>query len=287
MADTTTAVEHLQAVGFSEYEARAYVTLVQRGPLTGYQLAKESGIPRPNIYPVIDRLEQRGAAVRIETGGTVKYDAGPPAEMLGRLSRSIEAHLGGAGTALEELGRPASPSYLWNVDGYENIIERAVHVVATARERILLGVWSQESAQLSDAISAAQARGVRIVTLCIEACAHECGNCCGDVYRYAVAGAAVERWLTLVIDDREALVGQVARGHEATAAQTTLAVVVAMASQYLRNTIAVAEIARSLGPRLPKLLDAPAARAIEGIELGSSGQSWLRRIAAAVRRDRT
>jgi HTH-type transcriptional regulator, sugar sensing transcriptional regulator len=285
MAETTTAVEHLQAVGFSEYEARAYVTLVERGPLTGYQLAKESGIPRPNIYPVIDRLEQRGAAVRIETGGAVKYDAGAPAEMLGRLGRSIESHLGGATRALEDLTHDSSSSYVWNVEGYEPMLERARTLLDAARERVLLGLWSQESAQLSGAVAAAQARGVHVVTLCIEGCAAECGNCRGDVYRYAVAGEAQERWLTVIADDREALIGQVARGGEGRAAQTTLSVVVAMAAQYLRNTIAAAEIARSLGSKLPKLLDRGASRALTSGELGTGGQSWLRRIAAAVRRD--
>ena len=283
MAKTTKAVEHLQAVGFSEYEARAYVALVERGPLTGYQLAKESGIPRPNIYPVIDRLEQRGAAVRIETGAGVKYDAGQPGEMLGRISQTMEGHLSAAQHALDDLGRERTSPYVWNVEGYENIITRAEQILAGARERILLGVWSSESARLTDAVVAAQGRGVQVVTLCVEGCAVECGGCRGEVYRYAVSGDAAERWLMLVADDREALIGQASRD-DASAAQTTLPVFVVMASQYLRNTIAAAEIARSLGPKLPKLLDASAAHAVQGAGLGSGGQSWMRRIAGAMRR---
>ena len=283
MANTTNAVEHLQAVGFSEYEARAYVALVERGPLTGYQLAKESGIPRPNIYPVIDRLEQRGAAVRIETGAGVKYDAGQPGEMLGRISQTMEGHLSAAQHALDDLGRERPSPYVWNVEGYENIITRAEQILAGARERILLGVWSSESARLTDAVVAAESRGVQVVTLCVEGCAVECGGCRGEVYRYAVSGDAAERWLMLVADDREALIGQASRD-DAAAAQTTLPVFVVMASQYLRNTIAAAEIARSLGPKLPKLLDASAAHAVQGAGLGSAGQSWMRRIAGAMRR---
>ena len=283
MAKTTNAVEHLQAVGFSEYEARAYVALVERGPLTGYQLANESGIPLPNIYPVIDRLEQRGAAVRIETGAGVKYDAGQPGEMLGRISQTMEGHLSAAQHALDDLGRERPSPYVWNVEGYENIISRAEQIVAGARERILLGVWSSESARLTDAVVAAESRGVQVVTLCVEGCAVECGGCRGEVYRYAVSGDAAERWLMLVADDREALIGQASRD-DAAAAQTTLPVFVVMASQYLRNTIAAAEIARSLGPKLPKLLDASAAHAVQGAGLGAGGQSWMRRIAGAMRR---
>jgi hypothetical protein len=58
MADTTAL---LQPLGFGEYEVHAYITLLQRSPLSGYELAKTSGVPRSNIYPVLRKLEERGA----------------------------------------------------------------------------------------------------------------------------------------------------------------------------------------------------------------------------------
>ncbi|MDE3094902.1 MAG: TrmB family transcriptional regulator [Chloroflexota bacterium] len=271
-------------MGFGEYEAKAYTTLIQRGPLTGYQLAKASGIPRPNVYPVIDRLEKRGAVTRIEVGDGVKYAALPAAEMLARLSRAVEAHLASAGSALGDLAQATTSEYSWNIEGYDNALARAEQLITGARERVLIGLWSRESARLAAAVAAAQARGVRIVTLCIEGCAEECGRCRGDVYRYAVAEEAATRWLIVVADDREILVGQTSRGGETQAAQTSLEVFVSMASQYLRDAIATAEIARSLGARLPKLLDREAADALQGGGLAAGGESWLKRMSAIVRR---
>lgn len=61
MADT---VALLQRLGFGDYEARTYITLLQRRPLSGYELAKSSGVPRSNIYTVLRKLEARGAVVR-------------------------------------------------------------------------------------------------------------------------------------------------------------------------------------------------------------------------------
>jgi hypothetical protein len=282
------AIEHLQAVGFGEYEARAYATLVQRGSLTGYQLAKASGIPRPNIYAVIDRLEKRGAVTRIEFGDGVKYAALPAAEMLARLSQSVESHLAGAGDALSTLATAPASEHVWNIEGYDNIIARAESVIAGARERLLVGLWSNESERLSSAFAAAEARGVQVVVLCVQGCANECGKCRGDVYRYAVAGASgATRWFMLAADDRELLLGQITSGGEATAAHTRLEVFVAMTTQYLRNTIAAAEIVRSLGPRLPKLLDRRALDAAEGAGLAVGGDSWLKRLSRIVRTNRS
>ena len=283
---TQTAVEHLQAVGFSEYEARAYATLVRRGPLTGYQLAKDSGIPRPNVYAVIDRLEKQSAVARIEVRDGVKYAALPADEMLGRLSRTVEAHLAGAKGALEGLGQSTGPDYIWNIEGYDSMISRAEALVGGAQEHLLVGVWSPESTRLAPAFAAAQQRGVQLVVLCVQGCANECGGCRGDVYRYPVAAEAKTRWLMLAADDRELLLGQVGPGAEARAAHTTLEVFVAMTSHYLRNTIAAAEIVRSLGPKLPKLLDQSAIRAVQGAGLATGGESWLKRLSATVRQIR-
>jgi hypothetical protein len=287
MDDTTSAIEHLQAVGFSEYEAKAYATLVQGGAMTGYQLAKASGIPRPNVYPVIDRLEKRGAVTSVDVGGGVKYVALPASEMLARLSQSVEAHLAGADGALRELVNAPASEYAWNVERYDNVLSRAEQIVAGARQRILIGLWSNESARLGPAIADAQTRGVEVVVLCVQGCAEECGNCRGAVYRYAVSSELATRWLMVVADEREALVGQISADGGARAVHTRLEVVALMTAQYLRTTIGVAEIVRSLGSRLPKLLDRQALDAVQGTSLAVEGESWLKRFSSVVRRTRT
>jgi sugar-specific transcriptional regulator TrmB len=54
----------LGRLGFLVSEARVYVALLRQQALTGYELAKVTGIPRANVYPVLKKLEQRGAAAR-------------------------------------------------------------------------------------------------------------------------------------------------------------------------------------------------------------------------------
>ncbi|MBN1935168.1 MAG: TrmB family transcriptional regulator, partial [Anaerolineae bacterium] len=38
-------IEQLVKIGFSEYEAKAYIALLRENPITGYQLSKLSGVP--------------------------------------------------------------------------------------------------------------------------------------------------------------------------------------------------------------------------------------------------
>ncbi|MFZ0390518.1 MAG: helix-turn-helix domain-containing protein, partial [Calditrichia bacterium] len=54
-------------LGFTQYEARAYITLLRNYPSTRYELSKNSGIPRSAIYDVIRRLESYGAVSAISS----------------------------------------------------------------------------------------------------------------------------------------------------------------------------------------------------------------------------
>jgi sugar-specific transcriptional regulator TrmB len=67
----------LQQLGFSEYEARAYTALLQRSPLNGYELAKAAGLPRANVYAVLQKLEERNAVGRQESPTGVRYAPRP------------------------------------------------------------------------------------------------------------------------------------------------------------------------------------------------------------------
>lgn len=269
------ALEYLQALGFGEYEARAYLSLLQQGALTGYQLAKASAIPRPNIYPILDRLQQRGAVSRIETKRAVKYAALSAEEMLGRLGREVTGRLDMARQAIKGLETRTPAEQVWNVEGYEAVMMRAAMLIDGARQRLLVGIWSQESRRLAEDIARAESRGVYATTLCIQGCPQECGGCRGEIYRYPLARGTDKRWLVLVADDSALFVGQVLPDGDAAAAVTRLEAFVAVGSHYLRNAIATAEIVRSFGSNLPQALDERARRAVQGAGLAADGQAWF------------
>jgi predicted transcriptional regulator len=277
---TTNAVDQLEAIGFSEHEARAYVALLKAGPLTGYQLAKVSGIPRPNIYPVLDRLQERGAVNRVSASGADRYLARPSETMLRDAEHSFSSHLQRARDALRELREAPAEEHVWNIDGYTPLIDRAQGVVDSAQRRLLACVWSSESAQLRDSIDRAVARGVDVTTLCVQGCAAECGNCAGRIYRYPIEGTAISRTLALVRDDAELLAGECRQDGSATGAVTKMRAFVDMAGQFILNTVAVAEVIRSTGTRLPRLLDDQARAAVRNAGLELDGASWIGKLLA-------
>ena len=69
-------IDGLVKIGFSEYEAKAYVALLRENPITGYQLAKLSGVPRSMIYEVLSKLVLRGAAMILRKEGSTQGTQG-------------------------------------------------------------------------------------------------------------------------------------------------------------------------------------------------------------------
>ena len=82
------AYKSIKAIGFGEYEARAYCALLAQSPANGYQISVHSGVPRAKVYEVLDRLVFRGAAVRVETAVTGR----PSAQVLAIASEIGEAY---------------------------------------------------------------------------------------------------------------------------------------------------------------------------------------------------
>jgi predicted DNA-binding transcriptional regulator len=84
MADLGSHVLGLVELGLTRYEARAYLTLIQRESYSASELATEAGIPRQRVYDVLNSLVCRGLA-RDWPGPVTRYAATDPEAAMERL----------------------------------------------------------------------------------------------------------------------------------------------------------------------------------------------------------
>ena len=86
-------LQQLISFGMTEYEAKVYVALTQKGPQKASALAMVSGIPRPHIYSTLKTLQEKGLITAIPKN-VAEYQARAPGEALNKLleerKRSIE-----------------------------------------------------------------------------------------------------------------------------------------------------------------------------------------------------
>ena len=65
-------IENLISFNLTRQEATIYVSFLTRGQMSGYEVAKETGVARSNVYSALQSLVEKGALYLIE-GETTKY----------------------------------------------------------------------------------------------------------------------------------------------------------------------------------------------------------------------
>lgn len=254
-------IEALQALGFTGYEARAYLALLEGGALNGYEIAKASGIPRANVYPVIERLVQRGVALPTHAPDATLYAAVPPRDLLRQLAGEQRRAVHRAREALAGLSARRAPEAVYNLKD-EALIPAAERLIDGCRQRLLVAIQPPEAAILARALRAARERGVEITTLCLEACERECGGCQGEIHRHALAPGGERRWLLLVADDTQALIAE-CRAGRAQAVLTHQPLVVELTAAYIRQSLTLAVLGSELAGKYEGLLSLEARRLLE------------------------
>ncbi|MEM3510511.1 MAG: helix-turn-helix domain-containing protein, partial [Nitrososphaerales archaeon] len=68
----------LEGLGLTEYEIKAYTTLIEYGEQTASDLSRNSGVPYSKIYEVLNSLEEKGW-VEVERSRPSRFYPKPPA----------------------------------------------------------------------------------------------------------------------------------------------------------------------------------------------------------------
>lgn len=269
----------LQQLGFTEYEARAYVALVADGELNGYALAKATGIPRANIYAVADKLVQRGAAQRIEQPAGVAYLAIAPKPLLHDIEVGQHKAMADARDSLSRLAQRSKLPVVLNLRD-DDVLQGARKLIDAAATTLRIALQAHEAAQLAPYIRQARARGVVITTLCLDGCETECGACAGTVHRFRLVGSESTRWLLVVADDRVALLGHLADS-SVTGLLTEQPLAVELASAYIQQSIALALLAQDLAGHFDDLLSAQTRSLLDGLYPGGDFFAHMRKFSDA------
>jgi DNA-binding MarR family transcriptional regulator len=272
----------LQQLGFSEYEARAYLALLQRNPLNGYELAKVSGLPRANVYAVLQKLEERGAVLHLAMPNGTRYAPVAPTELTKRIASRFQDVLSATQQALEDLATPAETEFIWNIQGYEALIDHAHALIDATQERLLVAIGRQEAAALAAPLARVEARGAAVTTLCLDECLEECGGCRGAICRSCAALGAEQRWLLLVADDAEMLAGEIDLHGGVLAVRTRQRLQIDLASWYIRHSMALAAVLKDLNRRSDQVLAPETRTLLQSIDRPNRQGGWLDQLRALV-----
>lgn len=126
-------IEKLLLFGLGRQEALIYITLLKNGELTGYEVAKLTGISRSNVYNALASLVERGAAYVCE-GSANKYVAVSIEEFCNNRIRYLqeqEKYL-----LMNAPKRQLPTEGYITIEGYDHIIDKIHHMILGATQRI-------------------------------------------------------------------------------------------------------------------------------------------------------
>lgn len=247
-------IDKLVRIGFSEYEAKAYVALLRESPLTGYQIAKLSGVPRSMVYEVLGKLVARGAAMTLRKEGSTRYAPVPAAEFLDHWHREHEDLVASLKDDLEILDTTSDLEYVWSIEGHDHVMAKAEEMIGQAERRIYLSLLPATYPALEPALRAAVGRGVQVALYSTGELDLPGGrviaNPVPELTRERVGGL----WLVLVVDGEEVLIGELLTENQARASWTGSPLFVFVAEHHLRTDLYLPRVLALLGDRALDLI---------------------------------
>lgn len=246
-----TVIDELKRLGMTGYEAKAYTVLVAAGgPLSGYEVAKRSGVPRSTVYETIGKLAARGAAYEVRAGeDNVSYIALPPNVLLDRMGREFDASADTLREALPRLAAPAQVRMMHDLPDRSSLLARAEDVVGAARSDLFVSGFPEEVEALKPLLRRSEQDGVEVTAVVFGEDENPVGNT--FTHRFSSPEVVLEnlgcRLLVIVADREQAVIGGAVED-EGWGAFTDDPAVVLVAVEYVRHDIALHLIAERFAP---------------------------------------
>ncbi|AEI40478.1 TrmB family transcriptional regulator [Paenibacillus mucilaginosus] len=156
--------KELQKLGFSQYECKAYISLLKYSPITGYEISKRSGVPRSMIYEVLGKLLDKGA-VYIVPSEPVNYAPLPAKELVSRLRGNFEQTFDYLEKNLSALESEQEIDTIHRIAGDENVLAEMNDLIIRAKEEIWLSVWAPQIPHIEEAVLRKVKEGLSVTSI--------------------------------------------------------------------------------------------------------------------------
>ena len=182
----------LEIMGLTEYEAKTYVSLIQKGTSNAGNLSKIADIPHSKIYEVLSRLEKK-KLVEVQKGRPLYYKAIKPSHALEKIETKLKdtlqkeytqrkndlealyikkvGQISQANKMLGELDNfyeknadiEPSEEFVWTIRGKDNLNKQAKEIIQSASLEVRLMMPMDDFSELIPAIKTVTAKGVNVL----------------------------------------------------------------------------------------------------------------------------
>lgn len=243
----------LQSLGLTEYESRALIALLERNPATAYEVAKNAGLPRANVYAALESLTKKGAVQPINEN-PVRYVPVDPAVFLSRIAAQTNDLCRELAESLTALSPTREAEYVWSLPSVDHARAKIRALIEAAERHVWIKGNIRHIRDCIPALRAAAERGVAIVIVLFGTAADQAELETSQnirVHLHEGSGTAVgmsEHLVSMTTDFSSALTANLNMGGYGVYTQNIPVVVIV--ESLIRHEIYMAEIFRHFGRQI-------------------------------------
>lgn len=214
MADLQLMIEDLMELGYSEYEARVYLALLKKPEVSGYEVSKQSGVPRSKVYEVLEGLEAEGVVLAMSVDDTNLYRPIPHQALIQKHRQETISRLDRLQHRLRDMPQVDDEHSFFALTGGEMIDARVRELIESAEHTLFVSAWPEEFSRLSGSVDEARRRGVTSFFLVYDDTADSGRRKDKDTFYHTVTPMqyrqveVIGRWLLVSVDNIEVVLGQ-------------------------------------------------------------------------------
>lgn len=228
--------DRLILFGLTRQEANIYVCLFLNEDMTGYEVAKQTGISRSNVYSGLSGLVDKGAAY-VREGTSVRYTAVPIEEFCDNKIRIMQME---KDYLLKNLpNKNLEAEGYFTIEGYHNIVNKVLTMLTHAQKRIYLSAESEFITGLRMEINQLIQRNIKVVLLTDKMIALEESD---KTYIYQTK--AKKNQIRLIMDSQYVLTGDISGNHHDTCLYCGQPNFVNVFKEAMRNEIKLIELTK-------------------------------------------
>lgn len=231
-------MSQMQRLGFSQYEAKAYLGLLRHSPATGYELSKRCEVPRSMIYETLGKLVTRGAAYIVPSQPTT-YAPVPAADLVNRLRADLSSTFDELEHSLAKVERTPEVEVVHHLRGDAALVREMRSLVDRAERELWLSLWSDQVPLLRADVRRAEERGVKVFSVLFGATEAKLGRTFFHGYMEPeVVKVRLGGHLSIAArDSAEAVIAEFVLAGESWAVKSHDPALVLIATDYIRHDI--------------------------------------------------
>ncbi len=161
----TNLINKLTELNFTQDEASAYITLLKKSPMTGYNVALQSGIKKFHIYKVLESLIAKGC-VEVSRGSTLQYIAIDYKIFFKRylsMKSSIHDEILLEHKRLQQEKR--NEDVMFHLYRKQDVYAQLADLIDASEKNIMLKIKNEDIKSLENSLTKAARRGIKLYIL--------------------------------------------------------------------------------------------------------------------------